>query len=71
MSESDAQGIFQYLWGFVAVPIGYLYTLAIGHRGKIAKLETEIEDLKEVKEKVDKLCTDVSYIHGKIDEYLK
>lgn len=58
---------FNYLWGIFAVPLGYLYTLALGHRGKIAKLESEVDDLKELKPKVDKLCENVEYIKGKID----
>jgi len=71
MSESDSIPIINFVWGIFAAPIGYLYTLAIGHRGKLTKLRAEVDDLKEMKPKVDKLCTDISYIRGLLDEHMK
>jgi len=71
MSESDSVPIINFVWGIFAAPIGYLYTLAIGHRGKLATMRAEVDDLKEMKEKVDTLCDDVSYIKGQIDTHFK
>ena len=56
---------------FLGAPIGYLYTLAISHRGKISKMESEIELLKEQNEKIGTLCEDVAFIKGKIEELVR
>ena len=56
---------------FIIAPVAYLFTIAIGHRTKISKMQTEIKELKNQTTKITVLCEDVAYIKGQIDTFLK
>jgi len=67
MSVTDIP-IWFYSIPILGAPIGFLFTVILYHRGTISRHDTEIKALQESSKKIDKLCTDIAYIRGKIEK---
>ncbi|QMU53518.1 MAG: hypothetical protein GKS07_10920 [Nitrosopumilus sp.] len=63
---------FSDYWNLIFVaPLAYLMQRFVSHSSRISTLKANQKNNLNKLDKIDDLCTDISYIKGLLDEHLK